>query len=229
MYGDIKEVFRSIQGEGKYVGAPQVFIRFSGCPIGCKDCDTDYSYVEKFDFLGIGQYKNPVDPSFLSNKIYEIIKPDTIHSISITGGEPLYQTDFLAELALCLKNMGYRLFLETSGFLIDRLNQVGEMFDIISLDFKLKTSFDVEFNIGEIEKIKDELFSKIYVKVVINKINELELEKLCMGLKILNKNEIYLHFLNNSNIIIDSLIEFFYKNGIFAYYVPQVHKFLEIK
>ncbi|MCA1928035.1 MAG: 4Fe-4S cluster-binding domain-containing protein [Calditerrivibrio sp.] len=230
MNGDIKEVFRSIQGEGEYVGAPQVFVRFSGCPIGCKGCDTDYSYVESFDFFGLEKFSNPVNPAFLSDKIYDFIKPNSIHSISITGGEPLYQIDFLEEFVVCLKNKGYRLFLETSGFLIDRLNRIGEMFDIISLDFKLKRSFGVEFDIIEIEKIDPNLFNKIYVKVVINNtINELDLNKVLIGLNILNKNKIYLHFFNNSNNITYSVTDFFYRNGIFAYYVPQVHKFLEIR
>lgn len=36
-------VFRTFQGEGVMLGTPMTFVRFAGCPIGCAECDTDYS------------------------------------------------------------------------------------------------------------------------------------------------------------------------------------------
>jgi len=39
------EVFSSIQGEGRYVGQPQVFLRLAGCPLRCRWCDTPRSWV----------------------------------------------------------------------------------------------------------------------------------------------------------------------------------------
>src|SRR3989339_2270889 len=36
----ISEVFSSYQGEGIFVGQPQVFIRFCGCNLRCGYCDT---------------------------------------------------------------------------------------------------------------------------------------------------------------------------------------------
>ena len=38
----INKIFFSIQGEGKRVGTPQVFVRFSGCNMKCPFCDTDH-------------------------------------------------------------------------------------------------------------------------------------------------------------------------------------------
>jgi len=68
---NILEIFSSIQGEGIYIGYRQLFIRFSGCNLGCKYCDTDFSESEicKIEICpGSGNFKN--------------IKPDNLGSIS---------------------------------------------------------------------------------------------------------------------------------------------------
>ena len=33
-------IFSSLQGEGRNVGRPATFVRFSGCNLACKWCDT---------------------------------------------------------------------------------------------------------------------------------------------------------------------------------------------
>jgi organic radical activating enzyme len=227
--GFVKEVFKSIQGEGKYAGALQLFVRFAGCSVKCRGCDTDYKIEEEFDFLGT-QLSNPIKEATLTDLIYQFVKPYDVHSVAITGGEPLDQIDFLSEFSQRLKSLGYLLFLETSGFMLERLNRVGAVFDIISLDFKLKSTFGVEFDINKLYKINKQLYDKIYIKIVIeNTLKKEELDKIISGLEVLNKDEIYLHFLNNSNILNYALMEDFYRYGIKVYFIPQLHKFLEIK
>ena len=39
----INEIFYSIQGEGRHTGMPAVFVRLSGCSMGCPWCDTKYA------------------------------------------------------------------------------------------------------------------------------------------------------------------------------------------
>ena len=39
----IAEIFYSIQGEGRLLGMPSVFIRTSGCNLRCVWCDTPYT------------------------------------------------------------------------------------------------------------------------------------------------------------------------------------------
>ena len=81
----IKEIFESIQGEGPVIGYKQLFIRFCGCNLNCKYCDTDF------------EIKNSVtyNPEKLAIKIISEFNLNKIHSISLTGGEPLLHTDFI--------------------------------------------------------------------------------------------------------------------------------------
>ena len=45
----VMEVFASFQGEGLYVGQPQVFLRLAGCPLRCRWCDTPGSWATRMD------------------------------------------------------------------------------------------------------------------------------------------------------------------------------------
>lgn len=48
-------VFHTIQGEGTLLGMPSVFIRLGGCPVGCPECDTDYSAASQVSASDIAQ------------------------------------------------------------------------------------------------------------------------------------------------------------------------------
>ena len=128
----ILEVFHSIQGEGKYAGVPQVFVRFFECHMHCSWCDTP-------DSIGDGkrEYKE-----YSVSELFDLIKPliPDCHSVSLTGGEPLLQADFIKELIPYLRKTGLSVYLETSGVLHKELKKIIDDVDIVSMDFKLPSS-----------------------------------------------------------------------------------------
>lgn len=99
----IKEIFYSLQGEGKNVGIPSVFVRFAGCNLQCSvevegfDCDTDF------------RNGSPMTATEIVEEVLRYPAPNVI----LTGGEPLLQLD--VDLAFALRCKGRVLFLETNG------------------------------------------------------------------------------------------------------------------
>ncbi|AEI14866.1 Radical SAM domain protein [Flexistipes sinusarabici DSM 4947] len=230
--GYIKEIFPSIQGEGKYVGAKQLFVRLAGCSINCLNCDTDYS-AEDFFIINDKRIQNPVSPVDLAGNITEAFGLNSFHSISITGGEPLDQFGFLKDFIKAVKEMsGIRIFLETSGFYSDKLLALQDIVDIFSIDLKIKSSFGVN-NLQSVQKIMRSIdTSKTYVKLIINKnISETEIDSVLKVLMDSKMKEIYLQPLNNIsyNNELEHIIELLQKNKIDAYFIPQIQKFMEIR
>ena len=75
--GYISEVFRSVQGEGIYVGRSQVFVRFCGCSLACVYCDSkDASINSPFCVVrgsgGNEGLENPVDSLLLAKTILNL-------------------------------------------------------------------------------------------------------------------------------------------------------------
>ena len=120
----INEIFYSLQGEGKWTGLPNIFIRVTGCNLRCSYCDTKYAY-EHGKKMSIAEIVN------------EIQKFPCIH-ICLTGGEPLLQQEIF-DLINILLNGGYKLCLETNGSRsIEKI--VGKKSMMVSLDVKCPSS-----------------------------------------------------------------------------------------
>jgi 7-carboxy-7-deazaguanine synthase len=96
----VTEIFFSIQGEGTRAGRPCVFVRFTGCDLRCRYCDTTYAFHGGEDrtreeiLAEVARY-----PSKL---------------VLLTGGEPLLQKE-LPALAQDLLDRGYEVTVETHG------------------------------------------------------------------------------------------------------------------
>ena len=142
----VLEVFASVQGEGLYVGEPQVLLRLRGCPLRCRYCDTpgcfpaEASAAARVAAPG-GARREPgwVTPFQAACWIAEA-EPGEPRTVSVTGGEPLLWPDFLVELS---KMVGERpLHLETAGGHPEALERVLGLFRHVSLDLKLPADLD---------------------------------------------------------------------------------------
>lgn len=96
----INEIFYSIQGEGRHTGMPAVFVRLSGCTMGCPWCDTRYAQSE---------YTPMTPPQILAE-----VQKSPCKNVILTGGEPTEQE--IGPLLKVLKDAGYAIHLETNGY-----------------------------------------------------------------------------------------------------------------
>jgi len=222
--GKVSEVFKSIQGEGLYQGVDQIFVRFFGCNLECSFCDTKLDYYKEKTTLEL---------------FNEIVSFGDCHSLSITGGEPLLQIDFLRELLKFLKNQkqfSNGIYLETNGTLPENLEKVIEYTDIIAMDFKLPSSTGLDQFWEEHQKfLKIACKKKTFVKAVIN--TTTIIEDVCKMIEIIkNSGEeatVVLQPQDSLEIMVKSKLEGFrqlcQEEGIQAKIIPQIHKKLGLR
>ena len=97
----IAEVFSSLQGEGLASGYPTVFIRLAGCNLACTYCDTPASRTGGEEFT-------------VDQLVDQVLNEKPLY-VCITGGEPLLQSDEVADLAERLILAGKKVSIETNG------------------------------------------------------------------------------------------------------------------
>jgi 7-carboxy-7-deazaguanine synthase len=159
---NIVDLFVSLQGEGKYVGIPSLFIRVSGCNLRCcfknSICDTAYSSF------------NPEKGHFTKDDVVEKLISSNVTDIVITGGEPLMfreALDDLIEYIGMITDNDYRITVETNG----TFGPLASVIDLYSISPKLSTSMPEPGRIYESvsgNKMMHHCFSEAEVK----KLNE---------------------------------------------------------
>lgn len=138
------ELFSSIQGEGPHVGEPTLFVRFGGCDLRCRWCDSPHTWLPsrrcRLELApGSGTFRevdNPV-PIPVVLEAARALDLDSHPFVSLTGGEPLLQPEALVAIARALRVDGPRIHLETHGLATEALEQVVDHVDVVSMDWKL--------------------------------------------------------------------------------------------
>lgn len=166
------EIFSSTQGEGKYVGCRQIFLRLTGCNLHCSYCDTKFHKADFCNFetsagsMKFNKIANPISVDKIIAKIKLMSEEIPTHSISFTGGEPMLHGDFIRAVS---EEVNQKIFVETNGTLYHNLEKLIDCVDIISMDIKLPSV--VEVNLFESHKRFMEIAIKkdLYTKIVITK------------------------------------------------------------
>lgn len=222
--GKISEIFDSIQGEGPYIGYRQVFVRFCGCNLLCDYCDTEFDKGDEYS----------VDALVEKIKTYDL---KNIHSLSLTGGEPLLHYEFLNSFLPEIKKTGVKIYLETNGTMTRALEKVIEFVDIVSMDFKVDSSAkigDLYAKHDDFLKIVRDNQKDVFAKIVFDdSIRDFEIDE---SVKLAKKYDISIILqpkMNGNEIGVsrDKIIEVFnkftqmYQN---TRLIGQVHKFFDI-
>ena len=216
----IREIFTSIQGEGPYVGIKQLFIRYCGCNLSCKYCDTEYDSKN-------GKFCT------VSDLITEANRHLDCHSVSLTGGEPLLHINFLKEF---LPFSPLPVYLETNATLADELKQIICFVDYVSADIKLPSCTQIPALWDKHERFFSVASDKdLFAKVVFNK--NITDEEITKTVRLASKYNIPIILqpefksekmnvdINTMQTVFDKFLAEYDKVRL----IPQTHKFLNVR
>lgn len=156
----IHSIYRATEGEGVFIGTPQIFVRFQGCSIGCVNCDS----METWDF----KESNTSMESAIA-QIEELAgnHPYRMKRVSITGGDPLHPKHVpgVVELTRQLKHRGYYVNIEAAGTRV--VPQIFDVVDYISFDYKTPST-GVETRLNLLLKLVEQYGGRFQIKSVIS-------------------------------------------------------------
>jgi 7-carboxy-7-deazaguanine synthase len=184
----LSELFYSIQGEGKLVGVPSVFVRASGCNLRCVWCDTPYSSW------------SPEGEDVPVSEIVRRVGEFGARHVVVTGGEPMIMPD-IVQLCDALHHNKHHITIETAATVFHPLK-----LDLASLSPKLSNStpHDREggrfvamherqrLNIGVIQQFIDHA-PDLQLKFVVSSDRDLdEIQEILEQLKHVNPSDVLL-------------------------------------
>ncbi len=200
----VKEIFRSLQGEGVLIGTPTTFIRTVGCNLHCDWCDTEYAR-EGGEEMSVEQ---------LIKKVEELETP----FVCLTGGEPLLQNDAIRLLSKLVEK-GYQVTLETNGSMsLEDVPCAENM--MISMDLKCPSSgMNDRMMLTNLELLSPADQLKFVVA---------DKEDLRFAEKMMNENKICSNivFTPVGGMDLEWVAEWVLKKKLNARVLPQLHKII---
>jgi organic radical activating enzyme len=180
---EINEIFGpTIQGEGKLIGTPSIFIRVGKCNMKCVGFNVEYETPSGIKKCSCDSYY-AVDTAFKEQwhkmscddiiKKVEELKPNYNVDIVITGGEPLlyWQNEEFQSLLKYYVENNYKVTIETNASLNINFTQEYQEKILFSMSVKLSNSLEplkkrvnIDTLTSIINKSKDS-----YLKFVIDK------------------------------------------------------------
>ena len=163
----VNSIYRATEGEGIFLGIPQVFVRYQGCKVGCLNCDSK----DTWSFRG----GKVLTTQMIIDQCKEQGFSSSRRRISITGGDPLdlEHIESVFELIKALKEEGAWINIEAAG---DKFNQeIFSLVDFISFDVKTpSTGVQVDLDLlknfieqfSEKSQIKSVVFDKVDFKFI---------------------------------------------------------------
>lgn len=176
---DILGNIHSVETCGTVDGPGIRFVVFTqGCPMRCLYCHNPDTWSTD---------NNQQIPASSILKQYESVKEFCKGGITVTGGEPLMQTDFVTELFKASKEKGIHTALDTSGVLFnpektDKIDVLLQYTDLVLLDIKhiedeehVKLTTHSNKNILAFAKYLSDLNKPVWIRhVVVPGINDKE-------------------------------------------------------
>ena len=194
---EVNEIFGpTIQGEGKLIGTPSIFIRFGKCnfkcvgfnveyetPSGIKKCACDSYYAVDMEFKDSWKkYKSHADIVDEVENLLSSFEYDFKIDIVITGGEPLlyWNNDEFQKLLEYYINRNHKVTIETNGSLNIDFTKEYQNKILFSMSVKLSNS---------LEPLK-------------KRVNKLTLTKI-----LTNTKESYLKFVIGDDFLTNAIVE----------------------
>lgn len=140
----------TVQGEGKLLGMPCLFIRTSSCNLRCawigadgkgSLCDTPYT--------SHNPQKNHMDIDDIVDIIKINAKVSNINHVVISGGEPTMQDEALATLLEKLSHLDFHTTIETNGTIYTE--EISKWTNLVSISPKLSSSTPWQANVNGTE------------------------------------------------------------------------------
>ena len=212
----VLEIFHSIDGEGTRAGELATFVRFAGCNLACRYCDTAYSI-------------NPKPEAAKEMSVEEVVESVKFPNVTLTGGEPMLQPE-IEKLSLTLARKGHQVNIETNGTMIPFPVPVWWRKNVFfTVDYKCGAS-------GHEDRMRPEVFAALDWRDVIKCVvgSEADLENALANLqkwipKLGSMNSPYVYFSPVfGKIEPKEIVEFMKKNNLVGKYRVQLqlHKYI---